>query len=350
MHHQAFADTETSESMEFHSTSLCPGDLQDPSTRRIASTARLLDVLKIAKATQSSFLFVEDDQGLPLGVLSTEDVLRRVTRPSPRETQRWMDMTVDSMLPGRLEVPEELLQPLTEQELPEQITQVTRSGHLLGMMTNDDVYISWKSVCNTLASRQGDGVTGLPNRATFDYHLEAECNRAAREGTSIAVLLIDLDYFKQINDEHGHSAGDHALKTVGGILRKTLRSYDVVARFGGDEFAVICSGCRLNEIDIVMRRVREAVMASQKSVASDRPIPSISVGAVVAFDVPSPAIRNQLLEEADTCLYAAKKVGRNCGFKKELHVMAAATPVFVPDRFADVHRVEEILRGATSSC
>lgn len=336
--------------MDFHLASMHPGQQQDAATRSVSAKAKLLDVLKVAHNADTPFLFVHDEQNNPIGVLATDDVVRRVTCPNPNETQRWMDMTVEAMLPSRLDTPAEIHQKVAVVHQPHAVTQVSRNGQLLGMMLDDDVLVSWKAVRNTLAESQGDGVTGLPNRATFDYHLDSECNRAVRDGTPIAVLLVDLDHFKQINDRHGHSAGDSALRVVSTAIRRSLRSYDMVARFGGDELAVICSGCRLNEVDIVMRRIREAVMGLSDHPEIPGPLPSISVGAAVAFDTQSHSIRQQLIDNADECLYAAKRVGRNCGFKNEMHVMAPSEPVFVPDKYSDTQRIESILDGATALC
>ena len=336
--------------MDFHLASMNLGQQQDATTRSVAANAKLLDVLKVAQQSKTSYLFVHDAAKHPIGVLATDDVIRRVTSPSPHETQRWIDMTVEAMLPGRLEAPDPLdtsakKNSSSSDRLHESLTQVSSDGQLLGVMTGNDVLVSWSSVRNTLAASQGDGVTGLPNRATFNYHLEAECNRAAREGTPLAVLLVDLDFFKQINDEHGHSAGDTALRIVSTAIRRSLRSYDLVARFGGDEFAIICSGCRLNEVDIVMKRIRETVMGLSANPEISGPLPSISVGAAVAFDVQSSSMKQKLIDDADECLYAAKRVGRNCGFKKEMHPMAPSAPVFVPDDFANSERIEAILMG-----
>lgn len=336
--------------MEFHSANMNRGLMQDAACCSVHADAKLIEVLKVAHESYSPFLFVEDDDGKPMGVLATEDVLRRVTSPSPHETQRWMDMTVEAMLPGRLDLHDDKPSFDAIELKSRPVTQVSRNGTLLGMMTDDDVFISWKTVRNTLTASQGDGVTGLPNRATFDYHLESECNRAARLGTSVAVILVDLDFFKQVNDQYGHSAGDTALKVVSTALRRSLRSYDLVARFGGDEFAVICNGFRLNEVDIVTRRLRETVMALQSNPDIPQPVPSISVGAAVAFDVPSSSIKRKLIDDADECLYAAKRVGRNCAFKKELHVLAPSDPVFVPDDYSDTERIETILAGAPVPC
>lgn len=336
--------------MDFHIASMNLGQQLDTNTLSVPIGTKLLDVLKVAHQAQTAFLFANDETGNIIGVLSTDDVLRRVTSPNPHECQRWMDTTVEAMLPGRLHVADNFSSNHGVELQQRAVTQVSRNGQLLGMMTDDDVFVSWKSVRNALTASQGDGVTGLPNRATFDYHLDAECNRSAREGTPIAVLLVDLDFFKQINDQHGHPAGDAALRNVSTAIRRTLRSYDMVARFGGDEFAIICSGCRLNEVDIVMKRIRESVMQLQDNPNVSGPTPSISVGAAVAFDVQSQSIRKKLIEDADECLYAAKRVGRNCGFKKEMHVMAPSHPVFVPDEYSDSERIESILNGAPALC
>jgi diguanylate cyclase (GGDEF)-like protein len=281
------------------------------------------------------FLFVQDDAGNPVGLVAAEDVLKRVTNPDPSEMVRWMDMPAETALQSRLEVPNVGGKPVTDESA---LKKVTKDGVLLGVITETDVLISWRSIQKTLKNSQGDAVTGLPNRATFDQHLEAESNRAQRCHHSVAVILVDLDKFKQINDTYGHSAGDSALSTVTNALRKSLRSYDMVARFGGDEFAVICSGCRPGEIDIVIRRLREEVLKLQHDPTVPKPVPTISVGASVVHDMKAGADIAEMIERADECLYAAKRVGRNCAFKVETVDGVSPDPEFVEDRYADVDR------------
>ncbi|MEZ6124970.1 MAG: GGDEF domain-containing protein [Planctomycetaceae bacterium] len=311
------------------------------------SNARLVEVFQKTADGGRPYLFVHNEHGSPVGILAAEEILRRVSNPHPLELARWMNMPAEAALQSRIDVPNLCSKPISDQT---QLTTVTHNGSLLGVVTDDDVLISWRSIQKTLTSSQGDAVTGLPNRAAFDFQLEAECNRARRCQHSVSVILVDLDYFKQINDENGHTAGDAALLTVGSTLRRTLRSYDMVARFGGDEFAVICNGCRPGEIDIVLRRIREEVLKVRHS-SPDSPVPTISVGACTVHDLNTVRSATDLIEAADECLYAAKRVGRNCAFRSETRRgEPAELPVFVPDSFCNTSHIIAQLEPAETSC
>ena len=317
--------------MEFHRTQLTTQQRIPPENWTVKAHSRLVEVFQKTADGGSPYLFVEDASGNPVGLLAAEDVLRRVTDPDPGEFVRWMDMPAEAALQSRIEVP----RVSRHTTISQTHTQVSRDGVLMGIITDDDVLVSWRSIQNTLRSSQGDGVTGLPNRSTFDQHLAAEINRAHRTGQSVSVVLIDLDFFKQINDQWGHAAGDHALSVVAGSLRSSLRSYDLVARFGGDEFAVVCGGCRAGEIDIVLRRLREKVMEQHASASEDQPVPSVSMGAAVAHNAGQVQSPGQLVAAADEALYFAKKAGRNCAFKREIGLGLSGGCVYVEDRYAD---------------
>ena len=333
--------------MEFHNAHLIQRTVSAGNDCSVRSDARLVEVFQKTASGGHPYLFVQDESGAPVGLLAAEDILKRVTSPNANEMIRWMDMPAEAALQSRIEMPDHAGKTVGNET---NLTKVTRNGVLLGVITDDDVMISWRSIQKTLTNSQGDAVTGLPNRATFDYHLEAECNRAERCHHSVSVILVDLDDFKQVNDRFGHAAGDAALHTVATALRKSLRSYDLVARFGGDEFAVICSGCRPGEIDIVLRRLREAVLKLQDDMSVPRPLPTISVGAGVAHDMRAITTPAQIIEAADECLYAAKRVGRNCAFKCESDRTGRTKPVFVDDIYADTERIHGLLSEATARC
>ena len=152
-----------------------------------------------------------------------------------------------------------------------------------------------------------DGLTGVANRRQFDVVLRAEWNRARRNGTALALLLIDIDHFKAFNDAHGHPAGDRCLQAVAAQLQRTVqRSADCVARYGGEEFAVVVPGSPLEGVRALAERLRLAVEVIG---LPEAPV-SISVG--VAFvHPPAMADPQQLLAQADAALYAAKHAGRN---------------------------------------
>ena len=104
-----------------------------------------------------------------------------------------------------------------------------------------------------------DALTGLSNYRHFHELLALEVQRARRMGYAVGLLIMDLDHFKQINDRHGHPAGDRALQRVGELLRKRLRRTDVVGRVGGEEFAAILPGDDLAQVALVAEKLRHAV-------------------------------------------------------------------------------------------
>jgi diguanylate cyclase (GGDEF)-like protein len=155
-----------------------------------------------------------------------------------------------------------------------------------------------------------DGLTGLFNRHTFVDLTEQELARARRHGGATAMLLLDQDYFKRINDTHGHPAGDAVLRHVAALLANTVRSTDLVGRLGGDEFIVLLPDTSSAAAHLLAEKLRQRI-AADPAVWQELTIPgSVSVGlSVVTAD--QPASFESLYSDADTALYEAKKLGRN---------------------------------------
>lgn len=150
-----------------------------------------------------------------------------------------------------------------------------------------------------------DTLTGVGNRRHFDATLAAEVERAWRYGQPLSLVLLDIDNFKRINDNWGHEAGDQALRWVGALLRKTLRSSDSVSRFGGEEFVVLMPGLGRNEAQALAERIRRLL--------ADLPMGKLP-GITASFGVASlaPDERGEsLFARADAALYRAKAEGRN---------------------------------------
>jgi diguanylate cyclase (GGDEF)-like protein len=149
-----------------------------------------------------------------------------------------------------------------------------------------------------------DELTGLANRRYFHQRLEQACARSDRGGHSIAVLYIDLDGFKKINDALGHRSGDVALKEIAGRLKAVLRRQDLVARLGGDEFAIILDpAASRQEIDSFCARLRE-VIARRLQLDDGRHTVGASIGAV--FYPGEVADVEHLLSHADAAMYREK--------------------------------------------
>ncbi|MCL6417780.1 GGDEF domain-containing protein [Aestuariirhabdus sp. Z084] len=155
-----------------------------------------------------------------------------------------------------------------------------------------------------------DPLTELLNRRGMTERIEAEISRSDRENNCFGIIWIDLDLFKSINDQHGHSVGDQALKLVSNSIESVLRPYDCAARWGGDEFLVLIETCDNELLKSVGERIRESVDQHRLSSESGDPVSiQISAGGYVANDRDKLA---DLLFKADQALYAAKHAGRNC--------------------------------------
>lgn len=150
-----------------------------------------------------------------------------------------------------------------------------------------------------------DGLTGVNNRRTFQVRFEEEFARARRQKAPLALVMLDVDRFKQYNDSFGHPAGDEALRAVARILQQTIRPYDVVARYGGEEFTVILPATGREAALVIAERCRRAI---QRAVWAHRPVTASLGVAVMAADITSSA---DLLAKADKALYQSKHEGRN---------------------------------------
>jgi diguanylate cyclase (GGDEF)-like protein len=165
-----------------------------------------------------------------------------------------------------------------------------------------------------------DGLTGLPNRAEFEEHLSLAVARARRRDLAVAVLYLDLDDFKRVNDTRGHAAGDDVLRKIGSRLRRISRDTDIVARLGGDEFAILLSDLTREEAagdprpsdplrptpSSVASRIQEALVAPFRGSGAEIVV-SGSIGiSVFPTDAPD---EGALLEAADAAMYRNKHRG-----------------------------------------
>jgi two-component system, cell cycle response regulator len=156
-----------------------------------------------------------------------------------------------------------------------------------------------------------DFLTRLLNRAEILASLKRELSRSQRDGKPVAVLMADVDHFKNLNDTHGHGAGDAVLKEVAERLRADLRAYDLLGRYGGEEFLIVLPNCNLavatRRADEIRRRVcKEAVVTPYATV----PV-TVSIGITACDWSPNLSVE-EVLQQADQALYVAKERGRNC--------------------------------------
>jgi len=155
-----------------------------------------------------------------------------------------------------------------------------------------------------------DALTGLPNRRCLIERLGPEWARATRQSRPLACLMLDLDHFKHINDTHGHDVGDQVLRKTADVLKVSFRPYDLLCRYGGEEFVVICPDTDLDSACKVAERVRTAIEANAVT-TTDGSVLRIAVSVGVAARNNAVPDADALVKSADEALYAAKCAGRN---------------------------------------
>ena len=156
-----------------------------------------------------------------------------------------------------------------------------------------------------------DALTGLATRGRFDTFLPQAVAEAVKRHTPLALILLDIDHFKSINDQHGHQRGDVALKAVAKVLSTLARPTDLAARYGGEEMALTVPGAHRATAAAIAESIRKTVASFPPAVSG---VPSLTVSIGVAALEPGGAVKEpaHLLKAADMALYAAKNAGRNC--------------------------------------
>jgi len=156
-----------------------------------------------------------------------------------------------------------------------------------------------------------DYLTGLRTRGYFEQQLELEFKRAERKQQKFALLMIDIDHFKVLNDTHGHHVGDQLLRDVTSILMKDMREVDTVARYGGEEFVIILPETTETGAVFVAQRLRRAVEQAKFFAGSPHSVQHLTISIGVAVYDTDAQFKRDLIEFADAALYAAKHAGRN---------------------------------------
>lgn len=168
---------------------------------------------------------------------------------------------------------------------------------------------------NTQLKQQAttDVLTGLANRAHFDQFFAESFRSAMEKGKPVAVLLMDIDKFKSVNDTHGHQAGDTVLSSVGKLLRTAARAGDLAARYGGEEMVLVLPNTTRASAAAIAETIRRAIAARPVTISKALQIPITSSFGVAVYEPGSPfKLPAQLLKAADLAVYNAKHSGRNC--------------------------------------
>ncbi|HWA17928.1 MAG TPA: PleD family two-component system response regulator [Devosia sp.] len=167
-----------------------------------------------------------------------------------------------------------------------------------------------QSVTNTLALAVTDELTGLYNRRYFDRHLTLMLDKAREQERDMAVMLIDMDFFKSVNDTHGHDIGDAVLREFAQRLRRNIRGVDLACRFGGEEFVVLMPDTDYRQAQSVAERVRMSVAERTFQTPGERPL-AVTCSVGVALNETAADTPESILKRADVALYRAKREGRN---------------------------------------
>jgi len=209
----------------------------------------------------------------------------------------------DDVVLGILNVESTELDRLTDSDL-ELLTSI--AGPIAVAVDNARLHAELKKMATT------DAVTGLANRHVFEQSLTAEVERAQRGGTPLSLIIFDIDYFKQYNDQWGHPAGDIRLKAVADIIKSILRKYDIAARYGGDEFAIILENCDQPDAANFASRLRQVALSGAPNSQSDQSsVPGYTLSIGIATFPQDATNASDLLITADHAAMLAKQQGKN---------------------------------------
>jgi diguanylate cyclase (GGDEF)-like protein/PAS domain S-box-containing protein len=197
-----------------------------------------------------------------------------------------------------------------------QVTRNPDTGKIDGVVAISRDVTEQKNVEETLASLATlDALTGLANRRRFDERLQQEWARARRDGTPVSLLMIDVDHFKQFNDQYGHPAGDACLQAIATVLaEEAARPADLAARYGGEEFVLLLPNTEFTGCEQVAEKIRTKLRRMSMAHALNLPSESVTVslgGATIRPNEDALAESASLVQSADRALYAAKERGRD---------------------------------------
>ncbi|WP_332715317.1 PleD family two-component system response regulator [Pelagibacterium mangrovi] len=195
-----------------------------------------------------------------------------------------------------------IMRPIERHELSARVkTQIRRQRYTVELR---------ESLNSTMAMAVIDELTGLYNRRYFDRHLAMVLGKAEEQDRDMALMLLDIDYFKPVNDTYGHDVGDTVLKEFANRLQRNIRGVDLACRFGGEEFVVVMPDTDMGQAQGVAERVRSAVCDEGFNVGLDKPL-KITVSVGLALNERENDTPESVTKRADVALYRAKRTGRN---------------------------------------
>ena len=192
---------------------------------------------------------------------------------------------------------------------PAVIRDVESARATIVLLVEQLEYLDKISVYSDIANV--DGLTGLYNHRYFQEALSKEVARAQRLGYPVSLMMIDIDHFKQYNDNFGHPQGDIALKEIAGVLRRNIRSYDLAARYGGEEMVIVLPQVSPHRALPLVERIRTSIAELPFRGASDMHAVQLTISVGVAGLPANAKSKSELIKRADQALYLAKEEGRN---------------------------------------
>lgn len=285
----------------------------------VSKGSQLIDLAQVFARHECRHVLVQDDDGSLIGIISSDN-FREAIRDFDDVAATWHQRVVESLISVPLEARETAgpRKPCQPRQQRIDCVEVHEGSDLVALLTSEDVLLSWNRLEPALEQVATDTLTSLPNRAHFERRFQQEWQRAERLGLTLGVLIVDVDNFKQINDSFGHLRGDLILAAVAECCQKQLRSYDVIARFAGDEFVALTCGCGVDDIDLPIHRLLQATRNLNLRFDGQPIQASLSIGAAVVRHGLDRLTPEALLDAADRCLYTAKHSGRDRAFRVEL--------------------------------
>lgn len=242
--------------------------------------------------------------------MSEVDPLRVCSQIRTLEASRHLPIILVADVPDKpkvvrgleLGVNDFILRPIERNELAARVkTQLRRHRYSTELR---------KNLSSTVAMAVIDGLTGLYNRRYFDRHMSVLLEKAREGDSNLGLMMLDIDYFKSVNDTHGHAAGDEVLKEFAARLQRNIRGMDLACRYGGEEFAVLLPESDLVHAKSVAERIRHAVASEPFETGITMPL-NITVSVGIAINEREDDTPEQMLKRADIALYRAKREGRN---------------------------------------
>lgn len=238
------------------------------------------DPLRVASQVRT----IDHSRNIPIILMADEGDKARVVRA--------LDLGINDFIS----------RPIERNELKARVrTQIRRHRYAMELR---------ESVNHSIAMAVTDDLTGLYNRRYFDRHLNVLLGKAQSQDKNLAVMILDIDHFKSVNDTYGHDAGDVVLKEFSARVKRNIRGVDLACRFGGEEFVVIMPDTDVTSAELIAERVRQAIAEKGFDIKGQRPL-SVTVSAGVSFNENAADTPESLIKRADLALYRAKREGRN---------------------------------------